>query len=104
MEETYYVYIVRCVDNSLYTGITTDVQRRLSEHAEKGPRTAKYTASHPAVALCCAWNAFDRQTASQLEYRIKRLSKAKKEQLIQEPSLINRWFEEICKGRTLLPL
>lgn len=39
----YYTYILRCKDNSLYTGITTNIKRRLKEHKEKGEKAAKYT-------------------------------------------------------------
>ncbi|MBQ8696321.1 MAG: GIY-YIG nuclease family protein [Clostridia bacterium] len=76
----YYTYIVRCFDNSLYTGITTDLERRMREHREG--TGAKYTASHRVTAICAAWQSEDRSNASRLENYIKMLKKAQKEALI----------------------
>ncbi len=80
--KTYYVYILRCKDDSLYTGITTDIKRRLREHEQRGARCAKYTLSHHAVKAEAVWQTYGRVRASRLEYRIKRLSKQEKEALI----------------------
>ena len=53
MEQRYYVYIIRCKDNSLYTGITTDIGRRFQEHCGMRAGSAKYTRAHnDANALC----------------------------------------------------
>ena len=86
----YTVYIVRCEDGSLYTGITTDVERRFQEHASRGPKAARYTRTHPVVALEATWETPDRASASALEFRIKRLSHAEKLELIANPNLIER--------------
>ena len=75
----YYTYQLRCADGSLYAGIAADLSRRMQEHFSKDPKAAKYTRSHPAVALCAAWESVDRATASRLEYRLKQLPKLKKE-------------------------
>lgn len=80
----YTVYILRCEDGSLYTGITTDMTRRLREHMSRGPKAAKYTRTHPVVGIEATWEVPDRATASALEYRIKRLSHAEKLELIRE--------------------
>lgn len=85
----YTVYILRCEDGSLYTGITTDMQRRLAEHLSAGPKAARYTRTHPVVALEASWPAPDRAAASALEYRIKRLSHAEKLALIADPGSID---------------
>ena len=79
----YYTYILRCKDNSLYTGITTDLERRLKEHIEKGQKTAKYTLTHNAEKIEIAWESENRVLASKLEYYIKTLNKKKKEELIK---------------------
>lgn len=79
----YYTYILRCKDNSLYTGITTDLERRLKEHREKGEKTAKYTLTHNAEKIEIAWESENRVLASKLEYHIKTLTKKKKEELIK---------------------
>ena len=78
----YYIYIVRCDDQSLYTGITNDLKRRLNEHILKLPTSAAYTKSRNVIALEALWSAEDRSLASKLEYKIKQLTKLKKEQLI----------------------
>ena len=59
----YYTYMLRCTDKSIYTGITTDVKRRMKEHFSQGVKSAKYT-------------------KNQLEYQIKQLDKKDKEELI----------------------
>ena len=51
----YYTYIIRCEDDSLYTGITTDLTRRFAEHEGKGSKGAKYTASHRPIRFEAAW-------------------------------------------------
>lgn len=78
----YYVYLLRCGDGSLYTGITTDPERRLAEHQGQGGRGAKYTAARRAIRMEAMWMAADRSAASRLERCIKRFTKRKKEALI----------------------
>lgn len=78
----YYTYIVRCKDNTLYTGITTDFKRRFEEHLAQGEKSAKYTRTHKAEKLEAVWQSKDRIYASKLEYRIKKLTKFQKENLI----------------------
>ncbi len=85
----YYTYILRCSDGSLYTGITTDLERRLAEHRAKGKKCAKYTLTHTAISIEAAWESESRSLALKLEYHIKSLTKAQKEKLI-----INRNLEE----------
>jgi len=77
---SWYVYMVRCRDNSLYTGYTDDPDRRLAVHnAGKG---AKYTKSRRPVQLVYREECPDKSTALKREYAIKRLTKAEKENLI----------------------
>lgn len=78
----YYTYIVRCEDDSLYTGITTDLNRRIEEHKSQGEKCAKYTRTHKVIKLERAWTCENRILASKLEYHIKQLTKQQKEQLI----------------------
>ena len=75
----YYTYLLRCTDGSLYTGIASNLARRMKEHFNKDPKCAKYTRTHPPKELCAVWESSDRAVASRLEYRIKQQSKAKKE-------------------------
>ena len=79
----YYTYMIRCKDNSIYTGITTDLERRINEHINKDKKCAKYTYFHIATKLETAWISEDRKTASKLEYWIKHLNKNQKEELIK---------------------
>jgi len=88
----YYTYILRCKDNSLYTGITTDLERRLKEHKQKGEKTAKYTMTHSAIKIEIAWESENRVLASRLEFYIKTLTKKKKEDLIKNPKLLEKYL------------
>lgn len=70
------VYLLECEDGSLYTGITTDLERRFNEHlAGVG---ARYTRSHPPQRVLACLNFPDRASASRAEYAIKQLSVQKK--------------------------
>ena len=90
----YYTYIVRCKDNSLYTGITNNIERRMREHFEKMPRCAKYTLSHDAYKLEAAWISSNKSIASKLEYHIKKdLIKKEKEKLIKNPKIIKKLLD-----------
>lgn len=93
-KKMYYTYILRCKDNSLYTGITTDLERRLKEHKEKGEKTAKYTLRHEAVKMEIAWKSENRVLASRLEYYIKKLTKKQKEELIKSPTLLSEFLKD----------
>jgi putative endonuclease len=77
----YYLYIVRCADGSLYTGIATDVARRIREH-ESGARGAKYLRGKGPLRLEFTECLGDRSIASQVEFRVKQLDRAHKEKLI----------------------
>ena len=79
--DKWYVYIVECADGSLYTGITTDVRRRLLEH-NYSFKAAKYTRSRRPVRMMWTKEFENRSEASKEEYRIKRLSRQKKLELI----------------------
>lgn len=84
----YYIYMLRCKDKSLYTGITNDLERRMNEHFGKSEKCAKYTLSHTPVKLERVWETSTKSLASKLEYHIKRLSKIKKESLAKCTSQI----------------
>lgn len=79
----YYTYMIRCIDNSIYTGITNDLKRRMSEHFEKTEKCAKYTLRHTPKKIEAVWESEDRALASKLEYHIKSLKKYDKEILIK---------------------
>ena len=75
------LYIVRCADGTLYTGIATDVEKRIAEHAD-GPRGARFLRGKGPLELVFSAAAGDRATASRLEYRVKRLPRSEKLALI----------------------
>ena len=83
MSSQWYTYMVRCNDNSLYTGVTTDLQRRVYEHngVKKG---AKYTKNKQPVVLVYYQMKTSRSTACQYEYKLKQLSKLQKEVIVSE--------------------
>lgn len=81
----YCVYIVRCADNTLYSGSTPRLERRILEHNEgKG---AKYTRGRRPVTLMQFWTVENKSQAFQLEAFLKRFSKQEKERFIDEPNL-----------------
>ena len=75
------LYIVRCTDDTLYTGIAADVPRRLAEH-ESSPRGAKYLRGKGPLKLEFSEIVGDRATATALECRVKRLNRLQKEAII----------------------
>jgi len=78
---SYFIYIVQCSDDTLYTGIATDVKRRLEEHnsSDKG---AKYTKARRPVKLVYSEESENRSSATKREIAIKKLSRDKKLELI----------------------
>jgi putative endonuclease len=75
-KSTYYVYLLQCADDTLYTGITTDVVRRLLEH--KSGKGGNYTRAHGAAQMVYVEAAADRSHASKREAEIKHLSREDK--------------------------
>ena len=82
------LYIVRCADGTLYTGIATDVDRRLSEH-ESGIRGARFLRGKGPLQIVFSEVVGDRSTASRLEYRVKKLDRLKKLALIDGRSRLD---------------
>jgi putative endonuclease len=81
-EEGFFIYMLECVDGTLYTGWTTDPERRVSEHnAGKG---ALYTRWRRPVELCYLERAIDRSAAQRREIAIKKLTREKKLLLVDE--------------------
>jgi len=78
----WFVYFLRCSDNSLYAGITTDVERRIHQHNHCNKTGAKYTRVRRPVSLAYCEASTNRKSASQREYQLKQLLKNQKEQLV----------------------
>ena len=83
MEKQWVVYILRCRDRTLYTGITTDVQRRLADH--RSGKGAKYTRGRGPLELVYQERCESHSHALRREYQIKALKRSQKE------DLINNW-------------
>ena len=83
MSGPYFVYMLRCRGDALYTGMTTDPARRLKEH-QSGRKSggARYTAARPPEGFAAQWQVEDRSAALRLEARIKALSRAEKLALV----------------------
>lgn len=79
-ENSHFIYVLECSDGSLYTGYTTDVQRRLEEH--NSGEGAKYTRGRLPVKLRHQESFKSRSLAQKREYEIKQLPRTKKEELI----------------------
>ncbi len=77
----WFVYLLRCADDTLYCGVCTDLDRRVQEH-NTSPKGARYTRSRRPVALVWQRSAESRSEACREEARIKRLPRGAKEQLI----------------------
>ena len=89
-KKKHYVYVLRCVDGSLYTGYTTDIDKRLIEHNGEGGTVtarsagARYTRGRRPVELVYYEKFATRSEATQREYKIKQLTRLAKEQLIKK--------------------
>jgi putative endonuclease len=82
-DSPWFVYILRCADNSLYTGVTTDLDKRLKQHNGIEKNGAKYTRGRQPVKLVYQENSSSRAAAYKREHAIKSLKKSEKERLIE---------------------
>lgn len=80
----YYLYILKCADKTLYTGITVNLGRRIEEH-NSSPKGSKYTRPRRPVKLAYVKKFRTRSTASKAESKIKALSREEKLSLIKTP-------------------
>jgi len=99
----WFLYILRCGDNSLYTGIARDVRARLAAHqCGKG---ARYTRSRGPLSLCTQRRCGSKGEALRLEYAVKRLTKSEKELLLRPRQLarFSRRLLGISSGGSALP-
>ncbi|MCH8060534.1 MAG: GIY-YIG nuclease family protein [Proteobacteria bacterium] len=80
-DREYSLYLLRCADGSLYTGIAVDVEKRIAEH-EEGSRGAKYLRGKGPLRLVFEQTIGNRAIASRFEYRVKQLGRSQKEALI----------------------
>jgi putative endonuclease len=88
MIDNWSVYIIRCKDRTLYTGISTDVSRRLDQHQRGKKAGAKYLRGRGPLTLVLQKRVGTKKLALAVEIKIKNLSRVQKEKLVCEPGLI----------------
>lgn len=86
MESTWYLYILKCKDGTLYTGIATDVQKRLEMH--RSGKGAKYTRGRGPLELVYSEECENHSQALKRECEVKKLTKERKQQLILSRKLL----------------
>jgi putative endonuclease len=91
----WYLYLVRCCDGSLYTGITTDVARRFAEHQGNGDAGAKYLRGRGPLVLVFQKKLRNQSLALGVESKVKKMSKAKKEELIRDNTRIEMIIKQV---------
>ena len=91
----WHLYLIRCHDGSLYTGITTNVARRFAEHQEHNGAGAKYLRGRGPLMLVFQKKLGSRSLALGVESKVKKLSKARKEELIRANSCIDEIIEQV---------
>lgn len=91
----WFVYVVQCGDGSLYTGIATDVERRLEEHRAGPPRGARYLRGRRPLRVVFARQVGPRALALRVEHRLKRLSRERKRRLLSDTRAFERLVREL---------
>ncbi len=81
-----FIYVVRCEDESLYTGITRNINERMADHFYRTPRAAKYTRAHHIKALEGVWETDDISLAARFEAAFKKMPKDMKESVLKSPN------------------
>ncbi|OIP63190.1 MAG: hypothetical protein CO150_01055 [Nitrospirae bacterium CG_4_9_14_3_um_filter_53_35] len=92
------VYLVRCRDGTLYTGISTDVSRRFAEHDRNDDKGAKYLRGRGPLQLVFRKVIGARGLALRVEDKIKKLPKRRKEELIEQDDIIEQIISRAVKG------
>ncbi len=95
----WYVYVIRTVDGSLYTGISTDVARRFREHLAQGRKTAHYLRTHKPLCLAFLQAIGDRPLALKVELHFKKLPKKTKELIVASGLLCY----DLASGNIIFP-
>lgn len=90
--EKYYVYMLRCAGDTVYTGSTNDPKKRMRDHFEGTGSCAKFTRAHPPESLAALFLLPDKSSALKLEHRIKTLTRAQKDALIASPETVRTLF------------
>jgi putative endonuclease len=94
--QDWYLYIVRCKDGSLYTGITTDVERRFSEH--RSGKGSKYLRGRSPLTLVFQKKLGSKNLALAVENKVKNLTKAQKEELLVDETRLDKIIAAYLNG------
>lgn len=94
---SWHLYLMRCVDGSLYAGISLHPQRRCIEHNQQRSRASRYVWARRPAELVWQRPVANHSQALQLEIRLKRLTKAKKEQLLEQE---DNWLALLAQLKT----
>jgi putative endonuclease len=95
-DPAWHLYMVRCRDGQLYTGVAIDVARRFEEHQGQGPRCARYLRGKGPLSLAFEVPVGSRGDALRLEMRVKAMSKRRKEWLV-ESSGAEAWLRALMR-------
>ncbi len=95
----YFIYMILCLDNTIYTGITNNMQKRMNQHLNQ--TGAKYTRHRGIKHIEAVWVTSNRSVASQVEYAIKQKTRQQKDRLIAQPSLLE-WEDVYYVGHYAL--
>lgn len=98
----YLIYVLHCTGDTLYTGITPDLRRRMRQHCGQLASGAKYTRSHPPEELLQVWSTETRTAAARFEYAFKQLSRSQKLLLLESPEQWQTVLPELAE-ETYLP-
>ncbi|WP_417552222.1 GIY-YIG nuclease family protein [Marinomonas fungiae] len=104
MLSPWFVYMVRTCQDTLYTGVTTDVDRRFSEHCQGGRKSARYLRGKAPLTLAWHQVVASKQQAMQLEYRVKRLPRRTKDKLVLGLLHLGDLFPEINLNSQVLEM
>jgi putative endonuclease len=97
----WYLYLLRCHDGSLYTGISTDVARRFAQHQGEGSAGSNYLKGRGPLTLVFKKKLGSNSLALKVERRVKKLSKARKEDLIRDNTRIDEIIKQISSQLTV---
>lgn len=93
--DSWFLYVIRSKDHSLYTGITTDVKRRFNEHQGNDRKGSKYLRGKAPLKLVLKKKIGDKSLASKVEAKVKKLSKTKKEMLVKGKIRIKEIVDQV---------
>ncbi len=94
--KTWFLYLIRCKNNSLYTGITTDVMRRFKEHQGNDRKGSKYLRGKAPLKLVLKKKIGNKSLTSKVEAKVKKLPKDKKEMFVKGKIRIKEIIDQVC--------